>query len=804
MNETPQEAISGAAEQNLGEREANFRQLADAMPQLAWMARADGWLIWYNRRWYEYTGTTPEQMEGWGWQSVHDPAQLPKVMERWENSIRTGAVFELEFPIRGADGQFRLFLTRCAPFKDAEGKITLWFGTNTDIEDRRRIAAEREQMLRVLEAERSNLAAVIEKAPAFIVTLRGPNHVIELANEQYYRLINRRGIIGKTIREALPEVEGQGFFELLDEVYRTGEPFVGNELAVSLASETRVVNFVYQAVRSANGEVTGIFVHGVDVTEMFHARESAQASERQRRIALDSAELGAWHIDFTTLSLTSDERFRAIFGAQDDQITYEQAFAAIHAADRDRVRVAVEAAMNPVNPIPYEAEYRVLHADGSIRWVFGKGRANFSGEGSSRVSVSLDGTVADITDRKRAEAEQQRLAEQRQLALDAARMGWWRYDPVTKVATYDRRYTEIFGVEGNRRPNDEILKRIHPDDLPVVWAKVEAALNPVDPQPYSAEYRVIHEDWSIRWVQAYGIATFEGADEDRQATSLVGTVADITDERNAQEKLRSSEAEFRQLADAMPQIVWSAQADGVLNYYNRRWFEFINVAESAGAEAQWGNYVHPDDFPRVATEWSSCLNTGNPYSLEFRVRNGDGEYRWFLVRALPVRDEQHKILRWFGTCTDIQDQRQAADAHRESQQQLAIAVEAGNLGTWQVDLSTMEMTCSETCKLNYGRPTDEPFTYAMLWDTLHPDDCSANQAAVRHAIEAREDYAVEYRVIWPDGSTHWMSVRGRATYAETGSPLRISGVSQDITDRKRADTDREHMLAGRTCGSRRI
>lgn len=125
-------------------QEANdqFRTLADAMPNLAWIAHADGFIYWYNRRWYEYTGTTPSQMEGWGWQRVHDPDMLPKVMESWRLSIETGAPFEMTFPLRGADGQFRWFLTRVTPLKDSQGKVVRWFGTNTDVDEQRKAREE--------------------------------------------------------------------------------------------------------------------------------------------------------------------------------------------------------------------------------------------------------------------------------------------------------------------------------------------------------------------------------------------------------------------------------------------------------------------------------------------------------------------------------------------------------------------------------------------------------------------------------------------------------------------------------------
>src|ERR1039457_2707130 len=118
--------------------EERFRTLADAIPQLCWTANADGWILWYNQRWYDFTGKTPEEMEGWGWQSVHDPAVLPVVLEGWKKAIAAGEPFEMVFPLRAADGKFHPFLTRVMPVRDATGQVIRWFGTNTDITGQRR------------------------------------------------------------------------------------------------------------------------------------------------------------------------------------------------------------------------------------------------------------------------------------------------------------------------------------------------------------------------------------------------------------------------------------------------------------------------------------------------------------------------------------------------------------------------------------------------------------------------------------------------------------------------------------------
>ena len=133
--------------QRLRDSEAQFHILVETIPQLAWSARPDGFIDWYNRRWYDYTGTTRETMEGWGWRTVHDPALVDDVDARWQVALDAGEPFEMEFPLRGRDGQFRWHLTQAVPLKDADGRVVRWFGTNTDIDASRRAAEERVNLL---------------------------------------------------------------------------------------------------------------------------------------------------------------------------------------------------------------------------------------------------------------------------------------------------------------------------------------------------------------------------------------------------------------------------------------------------------------------------------------------------------------------------------------------------------------------------------------------------------------------------------------------------------------------------------
>ncbi|WP_307721619.1 ATP-binding protein, partial [Zemynaea arenosa] len=153
-----------SAEDSLRQSEEVLRALANSIPQLAWMANADGYVVWYNERWYEYTGKSPADMLGWGWQSVHDPDVVPLMMERWRECLRTARPFEMEFPIRGADGEFRWFLTRINPVRDRHGHVVRWFGTNTDVDAVKRV----EQALR----EESNVLELLNATGATLATQR--------------------------------------------------------------------------------------------------------------------------------------------------------------------------------------------------------------------------------------------------------------------------------------------------------------------------------------------------------------------------------------------------------------------------------------------------------------------------------------------------------------------------------------------------------------------------------------------------------------------------------------------------------
>ncbi len=257
----------------LGESEEKFRMLADSIPQLAWIARDDGHIFWYNQRWYAYTGTTPEQMEGWGWQRVHDPAMLPAVLDKWRDSIATGESFDMVFPLLGADGRFRPFLTRVNPLRDASGKVLQWFGTNTDISEQKRMEEElrdREELLRLF----------IEHAPAAIAMFDRRMRYMAVSR----RWINDYGLNGR-------ELVGRSHYDIFPEIPQRWKDIHQRCLAGAVErseedpftradGSTQWIRWEVRPWYTAVGEVGGIVVCSEDVTERKRAQLALQARDR--------------------------------------------------------------------------------------------------------------------------------------------------------------------------------------------------------------------------------------------------------------------------------------------------------------------------------------------------------------------------------------------------------------------------------------------------------------------------------------------------------------------------------------------
>ncbi len=273
---------------------------------------------------------------------------------------------------------------------------------------------------------------------------------------------------------------------------------------------------------------------------------------------------------------------------------------------------------------------------------------------------------------------------------------------------------------------------------------------------------------------------------DGEGRRVGGMAWDVTDRKQVEESLRAREERYRQLADAMPQIVWETAPDGYHEYYNRQWYEYTGLTHEETQGDGWNRVFHPDDQSLAWEKWRRSLETGEPYEIEYRCRRHDGQYRWFLGRALPQRDADGRILRWFGTCTDIHDFKDAEVVLRDKEAKLAEALRIARMGYWSRDLSTGLIEWSDELYQIFGvAPPAEGQTLEWLLSLIHPCDREKVGAKLEEAIAVGGYFEHTYRVLSPGGE-RIIHEAGRVFSGPDGRASRIAGTAQDVTERFQA------------------
>ena len=379
---------------------------------------------------------------------------------------------------------------------------------------------------RRLAEERALLRALFQQAPSFMAMLRGPQHVFELANEHYLRLVGRGELLGKSVEKALPEVRQQGFIDLLDQVYRTGVAYEGRQVKVELQTEEgqtgqRHVDFVYQPIKDDDGMVTGILVEGVDVTERME-------SEERLRLAQQAGGIGTFEWFPDTGAMVVSPTFRRQWGIADEQEVTQQLLVSLVDA-RDQKKVGTSKLDLAQNPLEY-VEYRVHRPlDGEVRWIARQGEVMAGRVPGQRRYV---GVSFDVTERRQIEEELMASQERMAAIFGQASVGLSELD-------LDGRFLRVNGALCRMlgRSSDELLalnmnEILHPDDVPgnnVLFRRlVETG------ESFSLEKRYLKPDGSLVWVSS-NVSRL--VDEQGHTRSLIAVKTDITDRRRVEKAL---------------------------------------------------------------------------------------------------------------------------------------------------------------------------------------------------------------------------------------------------------------------------
>lgn len=392
----------------------------------------------------------------------------------------------------------------------------------------------------------------------------------------------------------------------------------------------------------------------------------------------------------------------------------------------------------------------------------------------------------ELAERNQAEAELRISEERLQLSLEGSGNGIWNWTIATGEMYFSPAWLEMLGYSVGEITGhlSAWAQLIHPDDKPWVIERLNAHLQN-DSVPYRFEYRLRTRSGDWKWVANYGKIVVR--DEQGNPLIMAGVHQDISARKQAEAAQKESEEQFRTLADNMSQFAWMTDATGWIVWYNRRWFDYTGTTLEEMQGWGWQKVHHPDHVDRVVEYFRHCLDTGTPWEDTFPLRGQDGNYRWFLSRAIPIKNEAGQIVRWFGTNTDIEDFKQAEASLQQSEERLRLVLEASRQGMWYWDLEKDILTWTTQCKLLFGLSPETDLSYDVFLNALHPDDRDRTHEAVTIAIRDRVDYDIEYRSVWADGSVHWLTAKGRCAYNSAGQPIWMMGVAIDITERKQTE-----------------
>ena len=569
------------------------------------------------------------------------------------------------------------------PAYDESGAVAGLFGAC--IETTEQVLAER---ARADEAERQR--RLFEQAPSFMCIMRGPDHVFEFVNNAHKQLFQSEDWVGRPVRDAFPDIEGQGYFELLDQVYASGRRYIARAAPVqdrrqrNGPAEVRLLDFIYEPMTDAAGQVTGIFCEGIDVTDSLRTEQALRESEERFREVADAAPVLMWISDTSSGCTWFNKPWLDFTGRRMEQELGHGWADSVHPDDRDRVLASYAEAFE--RRMPLRRDYRLLRHDGAWRIVDSTGVPRFAGDGRF---LGYVGSCADVTDQRAAEQALRRSEEQLRLATDAAEVGLWDVDVVTDTLFWPPRVKAMFGISPDVPVSmADFYAGLHPEDRGATAAAYAAAADPARRALYDVEYRTIgKEDGVIRWVAAKGRGVFEDAGA---CVRVIGTAIDISPRKAIERQLRElNELLERRVEErtAERDRVWRNSrdllavigADGIFRAANPAWTDILGHDPAHVAGRSFLELVWPDDADMTRAAIAKATER-DLTSFENRYRHQDGTPRWI---SWHTSVEGDLVYAYGRDVTAEKEQREALHAAeeqlRQSQKMEAVGQLTGGL-----------------------------------------------------------------------------------------------------------------------------
>jgi len=627
-----------AAEQKIREQETELRKLLDLMPQQVFVFGPDGSPIYANQGALEYFGVDADQLLAESRINfVHLDDREYFLAER-SKALLGEAPHEFEARLLRHDGIFRWFLFRRNPLKDERGHVLRWYGTGTDIDDRKRA----EEALRTSQAYLGE-AQRLSQTGSF--GWRSDNGEI-IWSDETYRIFEYDRSVKPTINSVVQRVHPEdraGFEEVINRALAGATDFEHAYRLLLPDGQVKHVHALAHVLHDASGNRE--FVGAVtDITE----RKTTE--DKVRRLV----EAGILGIFFATV--------------EGGIVEANQAFLQLLQYDRQDL-VSGRLRWADLTPAEWRERDERSMAEFLATGVFQAYEKEYFRKDGSRVPVLIGGArmqspnegvvfVLDLSEQKRAEEKIRRSEAYLAEAQRLSQTGSWAWSPDDDIRYWSEECYRVlsFDSQDGLPRFEQFFQRIHPDDQPGFRELIEAAIR--EKAEWEADYRIVHPGGAIRDIHVVGHPVLSTSGH---LVEFVGTVIDVTERKKVEEERRRSEMELRQILDLAPQHVAVYGPERERLYANRILLDYLGITLDEWRQRSIGAEIHPEDSERLKAYVGRAVSTGSGFELELRVRKGDGSYRWFLARFDRLRDEQGQITRWYVAGTDIEDRKQAEE-----------------------------------------------------------------------------------------------------------------------------------------------